>query len=672
MDSLYQEIICLVNYLNECTKAYDLGHPLISDKEWDDKYFQLVEMERKTGLILSHSPTQSISFEVVNELQKREHNHKMLSLEKTKSYDDLVDFVGNRLYLVMCKMDGLTCSLTYKNGELVSAETRGNGLVGEDILHNIRVLPSVPKQIPYKEEITIDGEIICTYEDFEEFKDIYKNPRNFAAGSIRLLDANMCASRKLTFVAWDVITPMYANIVSSNKEIDFNLEYRLSHKLAYLESIGFTIVPFFCHKGNLTTKRIMETFVEDVNRQAQQKGYPIDGAVIKFDECEYGRSLGETSHHFKNAIAFKFYDETYPSKLIDIEWTMGRTGVLTPVAVFETIEIDGTEVTRASLHNISVMEELFHGTPFKNQEVEVYKANMIIPQIYSAENVRDMAFYCELPFFDIPKVCPICGSMVKVEQEIDSKTLVCINTLCEGKLINRLDHFVGKKGLDIKGLSKATLSKLADWGWVETFTDIFELSTHKDEWVKKPGFGVKSVEKILNAIEDSKNCELHQFIAALGVPLIGSTASKELTKHFDSWEKFYEAVNCKYEFYNIPNFGVEMYKSIINFNYEEANLLAQHYIHFNSVEVPVIESNVDLTGKVFVVTGKLTHFKNRDEIKSYIESLGGKVTGSVSKNTHYLINNDVNSTSSKNKTAQSLGIPIMSEEDFIQAFGTGN
>ena len=671
MDILYKEIICLVNYLNECTKAYDLGHPLISDKEWDEKYFQLEEMEKKAGLILSNSPTQSISFEVVNELQKREHNHKMLSLEKTKSYDELVSFVGNRLFLIMCKMDGLTCSLTYKNGELVSAETRGNGLVGEDILHNIRTIPSVPKKIPYKEEITIDGEIICTYEDFEEFKDLYKNPRNFAAGSIRLLDAKECAARKLTFVAWDVITPIYSE--------DLDIEYRLSQKLDYLESIGFTIVPFFCHKGNLTTKRIMETFVEDVNRQAQQKGYPIDGAVLKFDECDYGRSLGETSHHFKNAIAFKFYDETYPSKLINIEWTMGRTGVLTPVAVFEPIEIDGSTVERASLHNISVMKETL-GIPYFGEEVQIYKANMIIPQIMSADKEGFTTYATdakgnkligfnkkEIP---LPKECPICGGMVKVEQEIDSQTLVCINTLCEGKLINRLDHFVGKKGLDIKGLSKATLCKLVDWGWVESFANIFELSTHKDEWIKKPGFGIKSVEKILNAIDESRKCDLSQYICALGIPLIGNTASKALADTFQTWEKFIDAVDEVYSFNSLPNFGFEMHNSITLFNYKEAIFIANTYIQFN--EYKSVEASSDLTGKVFVVTGKLTHFKNRDEIKSYIESLGGKVTGSVSKNTHYLINNDVNSTSSKNKTAQSLGIPIMSEEDFIQAFGTGN
>ena len=657
MSVLYDDIFNLVNYLNRCTKAYDEGKPLISDKELDSLYFQLQELEKETGLILGNSPTQAISYAVVNELQKREHNHKMLSLEKTKSISDLVSFVGNKLFLIMCKMDGLTCSLTYRNGELVSAETRGNGLIGEDILHNAKILSSIPKHIPYTDEITIDGEIICTYGDFEEFKDLYKNPRNFAAGSIRLLDAHECSLRKLTFVAWDIITSTYQD----------EIEQRLSQKLDYLNSIGFTIVPYCCHSGNIVSEKAMEVFVEDMKQEAQKLGYPIDGAVIKFDDCEFGRSLGETSHHFKNAIAFKFYDETYDSVLKDIEWTMGRTGVLTPVAIFEPIDMDGSEVSRASVHNISIMEELFHGTPFKGQSIKVYKANMIIPQIYSADNARDMMFYCELPFIDIPTECPVCGGMVKIAQENDSKTLVCVNTLCEGKLINRLDHFCGKKGLDMKGISKATLEKLIEWGWVNNIADIFELHQYKTEWIQKPGFGVKSVEKILNAINESRKCDLSQFICALGIPLIGNTASKALADNFHTWKDFINAIDEVYEFHSLPNFGFEMHNSITLFNYREALFIADNYIQFN--EYQAVESGSDLAGKTFVITGKLTQFKNRDEIKAKIESLGGKVVGSVSKNTTYLINNDVESTSSKNMTAKSLGIPILSEDDFIKTFG---
>ena len=661
MDSIYDKIRFLVRYLNECTKAYDEGNPKITDEEWDNKYFELQELEKETGLILSNSPTQSISYEVVNALNKVEHSHKMLSLEKTKSPSEVASFIGNKTFLAMCKMDGLTCSLTYKNGELVSAETRGNGLVGEDILHNAKVLPSIPSKIPYMDELVIDGEIICTYTDFDKFSSEYKNPRNFAAGSIRLLDSKECSSRSLTFVAWDVLTPMY---------FDDGIEYRLDQKLNYLIPFGFTVVPYICANGIFGTEEFYNSTISEIQSIAKDNSYPIDGVVFKFADCEYGRSLGETTHHFKNALAYKFYDETYPTYLLDIEWTMGRTGVLTPVAVFEPIDVDGSTVERASLHNISIMEELL-GEPYEGQKIEVFKANMIIPQIYSAEKMsEDFLHYPEVPFIEIPKVCPVCGGQVIERTNIDSTFLVCTNPGCDGKLINRLDHFCGKKGLDMKGISKATLEKLIDWGWLEDFTGIFELAQFKDEWIKKPGFGVKSVEKVLNAIDTGSKCELHQFIAALGIPLIGSTASKELEKHFKSWEEFVDAAENKYAFYSLPNFGGEMHRSIIDFNYAEAKLLASHYIHFNVPEVSaVVPNGADLTGKTFVITGKLTHFKNRDEIKSKIEALGGKVTGSVSKNTNFLINNDVNSTSSKNATAKSLGIPILSESDFIQTFG---
>jgi DNA ligase (NAD+) len=549
-------------------------------------------------------------------------------------------------------MDGLTCSLTYENGELVSAETRGNGLVGENILHNAKIIPSIPKTIPYKEKLTIDGEIICTYKDFKKFEDVYKNPRNFASGSIRLLSAKECATRSLTFVAWDVMTPLQ----------EYNL---LSDKLIYLKSIGFTTVPFI--RTVFKNSQEVEDFISDIKWAAEENSYPIDGAVFKFNDCEYGLSLGETSHHFKNAIAFKFYDEIYQTHLLDIEWTMGRTGVLTPVAIFEPIDIDGSTVERASLHNITVMEELFHGTPFKNQLIEVYKANMIIPQVYSADNARGMPFYCELPFIDIPKECPVCGGLTEEVGDLDTRVLKCTNPSCEGKVINKLDHFCGKKGLDMKGISKATLEKLVDWGWIDSIIDIFELEQYKAEWIQKPGFGVKSVEKILNSIDSSRKCDLNQFICALGIPLIGNTASKALQEAFQKWNEFIYAVDEYFDFSVLPNFGMEMHNNIINFDYREARFIADNYIQFNDYEE--VESGSDLAGKTFVITGKLTQFKNRDEIKAKIESLGGKVTGSVSKNTDYLINNDVESTSSKNKTAKSLGIPILSENDFIETFG---
>jgi DNA ligase (NAD+) len=657
-----ERIKYLVSYLNDCTVAYDKGTPKISDKEWDNLYFELLSLENNYNYRCEDSPTQTIYFKTVSELKKVTHNHPMLSLEKTKSLDTVQSFIGNKEIIAMCKMDGLTCSLTYKNGHLISAETRGNGIVGEDILHNAMVIPSIPKIIPYREDLTVDGEIICVSRVFEKFASIYKNPRNFASGSIRLLDSKECAERGLTFIAWDVITSLYFN---NGKE------YSVSDKLNYISDFGFLSVPKVVAPAQDADGNNVEIddIVEHLTYQAKELGFPIDGIVFKFNNCAYGRSLGETMHHFKNALAYKFYDETYWTRLLDIEWTMGRTGVLTPVAIFEPIDVDGSTIERASLHNCSIISELFGVSgPHKHQEVEVFKANMIIPQIKS---VKSEDLYIENKIEE-PVVCPVCGGEVTHKITIDSMTLVCANPACPGKLINRLDHFCGKKGLDMKGISKATLEKLIDWGWIENISDLFTLSTHKKEWINKAGFGIKSVEKILDAIEQSKQCNLTQFICALGIPLIGAVASKELTKHFTNWDDFISAVKNKFEFYSFSNFGMEMNNAIVNYDYSEAEKIVNNYIKFttenSNTSITTSSQESLIAGKSFVITGKLTHYKNRNELKSLIESLGGKVVDSVSKNTCCLINNDVNSTSSKNLKAQSLGIPILSEKDFIQNF----
>lgn len=651
MSSFLDRIKYLVEYLNNCTTAYDEGNPIISDEEWDNLYFELVQLEDISGLILNNSPTQTIHYEVVNSLSKVSHNHKMLSLEKTKSTDDLIAFVGKNPFLMMLKMDGLTCSLTYENGELISAETRGNGFIGEDILHNAKVLSSIPKMIPYKGKLVIDGEVVCTYKDFETFASEYKNPRNFAAGSIRLLDANECAQRKLTFVAWEVIQ-------------GFDDMPYLDNRLDLIANYGFITVPYL-YFG--TGSDAMQIGIDELKDQAEEYGYPIDGIVVKFNDINYSKSLGETSHHFKNALAYKFYDEVYGTYLRYIEWTMGRTGILTPVAVFEPIDIDGSTVERASLHNLSILKELNGGYSLVGDKLYVYKANQIIPQIDSWEHMQE---YNDEACLDIPKVCPICGGSTSQRTDISSTVLVCDNPQCDGKLINKLDHFCGKKGLDIKGLSKATLEKLIDWGWVSCISDIFTLSTHTNEWVQKTGFGPKSVEKVLNAIEISKSTNLHQFIASLGVPLIGTTASKKLETKFNDWQSFMQAVESGYKFYDLPDFGVEMHNALSKFDYAEAKYIADNFITFISITPNLPNANEkSLTGMTFVITGKVNHFKNRDELKTLIESLGGKVVGSVSKNTTYLINNDINSTSAKNKSAQSLGIPILTEEMFIETFG---
>jgi DNA ligase (NAD+) len=640
----------LIDYLNARTAEYDAGHPTISDKEWDDSYFELQKIEQATGIVFPDSPTQSISYAVQTKLNKVTHNHPMLSLAKTKDLGEVADFLGMQDYLGMGKMDGLTCSIRYVDGVLVSAETRGNGMEGEDITHNAQVIPSIPKFIPIKEECIFDGEIICTKQNFDKFSDEYKNERNFASGSIRLLDSKECSRRGLTFVLWDIIKGLED-------------ESYLHEKFNILMNIGFEVVPWI--KDGSLEEQI--TFIQE---ECSKKGYPIDGAVFKFDNIKYSRSCGQTSHHFKNALAYKFYDETYPSTMIDIEWTMGRTGVLTPVAVFEPIDMDGSIVERASLHNISVMFKSLNGGSYVGQKIEVFKANMIIPQISWGDPIVPKG----AKLIPIPDTCPICGEKVTIHSSSDDiKVLKCTNTACQGQLINRLDHFCGKKGLDIKGLSKATLEKLIDWGWVNGLTDIFTLGDHKKEWTAKPGFGEKSVSNILNAIELARGVALDKFISSLGIPLIGTSIGKEIAKRELDYHNFREDVESGYNFTEWEGFGEAMCNSLWKFDYREADELAQKYLtitnpYWKDPTATESTQKSDLMGKTVVITGKLALYKNRAELAAAIEQVGGKVASSVSKNTDYLINNDNTSGSAKNVSAQKLGIPVVTEQEFVEKF----
>lgn len=632
----------LVEKLNYYTKLYDEGRPEISDKEWDDMYFELQELEKESGIYLEESPTQKVNFQVVNKLNKVEHNHPMLSLDKTKDINEIQKFVYNNDYIAMAKMDGLTCSLRYVNGRLISAETRGNGLVGEDILHNALQVKNIPNRINFQDELIVDGEIICTYENFKEFESEYKNPRNFASGSIRLLDSKESSMRKLSFVAWDCIKGLN--------------DFTLLGKLCKLSDFGFTVVPTRRDISNYNIEKV----IKNIQLDCQKLEYPIDGVVFKYNKCSEYEAAGKTDHHFKGGLAYKFYDEEYETTLKDVEWTMGRTGVLTPVALLEPINIDGSEVSRASLHNISIMDEL--GIRYQDTKVMVYKANMIIPQIS-----RVLPYEGEVAsLINVPAVCPICGEPTIIKGENGVRVLYCSNPSCEGKLINRLDHFFGKKGLDAKGLSKATFEKLIDWGWVENIKDVFKLKEHKKEWEKMQGFGEKSVEKILQAIEDCKSCSLEAVISAAGIPLIGRTVGKDLSKRFGSYSEFREAVESGFDFTSFGGYGWEMHKAISDFDYSELDYIVDNYLQIK--ENKKEENELKLKDLTFCVTGKVHIWKNRDSLSALIESLGGKVTGSVSKNTNYLINNDINSTSAKNKKAQELGIPILSEEDFQKIF----
>ena len=639
-----EQMKILVDKLNYYTKKYDEGNPEISDQEWDNLYFELLRLEQENNYnYFVDSPTRTINYQVVNQLNKVEHNHKMLSLDKTKSLDDIRSFIGNNLIVAMSKVDGLTCSLKYINGKLVSAETRGDGVIGEDILHNALTVRSIPHRINYKEEIVIDGEIICLYDDFAKFEDEYKNPRNFAAGSIRLLDAEECSKRNLTFVAWDLIK-------------GFEECNEFNKRLEILQNLGFFIVPY-----KLTNKDfINESLVELIKQKSARESIPIDGIVFKFNDVAYGQSLGETSHHLKNAIAYKFYDEIYKTHLKDISWTMGRTGVLTPVAIFDKIEIDGTEVERANLHNVSILRDTLM-TPWKGQPIGIFKANMIIPQVGWADTTTPPK---KEDIISIPTECPVCGCSVSLRQDNNSIFLICTNNQCEGKLINYLDHFCGKKGLDIKGLSLATLEKLIDWGWVENIIDIYTLKRYADEWEEKPGFGKKSVSNILEAIDESRNCSLESFISALGIPLIGRTIAKELTKYFITYEAFREAIIDNYDFSQLDGFAESKTSALLNFDYTEADKLAA--LALNIQEVIRDENEKPLEGKKYVITGTVKHFKNRGLLKAFIEERGGKVVSTISKNVDYLINNNEASTSAKNVAAKKMGIPIITEAEFLE------
>ena len=646
----------LIKKLNKATVAYDEGHPIMTDKEWDDLYFKLKEWEEKIGIVFPDSPTQTIHFEKVSELKKVKHNHLMLSLDKTKDIKEVLDFVKNNPWIAMAKMDGLTCSLRYLHGELVSAETRGNGLIGEDVTHNAKVISSIPQKINYTDELIVDGEIICTYEDFKPFEKTYKNPRNFASGSIRLLDSKECQKRHLTFVAWD----SFCNneIYDEYLNIPYNIQITLSLKLQVLQDLGFTVVPHLVD--------VEEWSVEDaisIIRDKYHTIYPIDGVVIKYNDIDDYDAAGRTGHHFKGGLAYKFYDEVYETKVKGIEWTMGRTGQLTPVLIYDDIEIDGSICNRASLHNISIMTQLMGGA-YPGQSVFIYKANQIIPQVESAQEDNPN----HIPSIDIPKICPYCGEPTEIRKDIDSEVLYCTNPQCGSKLINKLDHFCGKKGLDIKGLSKATFEKLIDWGWINNIEDVFTLTAHKNEWINKTGFGTKSVDKILTSIEEHKHTTLNAFISAIGIPFIGKTVAADLAKEFKTYEDFRNAVrNKKYHFYDLPNFGIEMDNFLKTFDYSEADRISKLLF----IEAPVVNNtqiNNSLSGKIIVITGKLTKFKNRAELKSIIENHGGKVTDSISAKTNILINNDINSTSAKNKAAKARNIPIMTEEDFVRSY----
>ena len=622
----------LRNKIEEAKNAYyNTDSPIMSDFEYD----KLVE---------EYGDELSVGAPVLDSIKKVHIVDKpMLSLDKVHSIEEIKTFKNDKALIASVKCDGLSVRLVYENGELVSANTRGDGYIGGDITEHAHYIKGIPLIIPKSGHVVIDGEVLILKKDFDSNR--FKNQRNAAAGALALLDMNEVKSRNLSFIVWDIISIDDSDILT------------YLDKIVAAKNYDFNVVPFYI----IRNEEDIEEALEVCQRRAEERGIPCDGVVFKYDDIEYGKSLGATAHHFRDAIAWKPGIKEYETEVKDIEWTMGRTGQLTPVLIYNDIDIDGSTCNRASLHNITIMTQLM-GEAFPGQRVFIYKANEIVPQVSHAQiNNPKM-----IPPIQIPTSCPYCGGDVEIRKDNDSEVLYCINPSCNGKLINRLDHFCNKKGLDIKGLSKITLEKLINYGWLNNIEDIFKLEEHKTEWANKPGFGTVSVNKILNAIESSKKSPTSKFICAIGIPLIGKVASEALAKKFGNYKTFREAINRNsQELYEIPGIGEVMIQTLLNYDFTEADSIFDKYIK-EMRPVVFISVSKKLEGKTFVITGKLKTFKNRNEIKSAIEKEGGKVTDSVSSKTNYLINNDVESTSSKNLKAKQLNIPIITEEDFLK------
>ncbi len=638
----------LVELLNKANKAYyQEANEIMTNFEYDKLYDELVGLEKETGMVLSNSPTVNVGYQVVSQLPKEQHNSPMLSLDKTKEVGALADFAGDRKCLLSWKMDGLTVVLTYENGELVKAVTRGNGLVGEVITNNAKTFKNIPISIPYKGRLTLRGEAIIKYSDFEqinrEIEDAdskYKNPRNLCSGSVRQLNSQVTAERNVNFVAFALINA---------DDVDFGNSIEQQYK--WMESQGFQVVEY-----RVVTRNSMEDAVKYFAGKIQTYDYPSDGLVLMFDDIEYGLSLGTTAKFPRNGIAFKWEDEQAETTLKYIEWSPSRTGLINPVAVFEPVELEGTTVSRASVHNISIMEELELGS---GDRIKVYKANMIIPQI--SENLTKSGID------DLPKECPVCGHVTEVKAENGIKTLYCPNSQCPAKHVKLFTLFVSRNGMNIDGLSEETLEKFIDAGYIKEFADIFHLDRYYEEIVATPGFGQKSYDNLMDSVEKARNVELSALIYSLGIPNIGSANAKLICKAFNNnIEKIRNA--SVEELIEIDGIGEIMAEKFCQYFADEDNIKKLDNL-LKEVNIAEPEENTtpqNMDGLTFVITGSVEHFANRNELKSYIEKHGGKVTGSVSAKTNYLINNDAMSASSKNKKAKQLGVEIVTEEVFLE------
>ena len=650
MENSLQRMKELVEKLDQAAKTYyQEDREIMSNQEYDSLYDQLEQLEKETGTVLTNSPTVRVGYEAVNELPKEEHPSPMLSLDKTKDREVLRGFIGNHKCLLSWKLDGLTIVLTYENGELVKAVTRGNGIVGEVITNNARVFKNIPLRIPYKGQLVLRGEAIITYSEFERINETigdadakYKNPRNLCSGSVRQLNNEITAKRNVRFYAFALV---------SAQDVDFSNSRE--QQFIWLKKQGFEVVEY-----KVVTSESLDEAMDYFSKTIVNNDFPSDGLVVTYDDIAYGESLGSTAKFPRNSFAFKWADEMRETRLVDMEWSPSRTGLINPVAIFEPVELEGTTVSRASVHNISIVKELQLGI---GDTIKVYKANMIIPQI--AENLTRSGNLV------IPDKCPVCGREARIRKENDVETLYCMNPDCVAKKIKSFSLFTSRDAMNIDGLSEATLEKFIAMGFIHNFGDIFEIGKYKDQIVEMEGFGQKSFDNLMVSLEKAKETTLAKVIYSLGITGIGLANAKVICKYFDDdIEKIRYAE--EEEISSIEGIGPVIAGSLADyFKSAENNQKLDHLLsHLHLVHEETSAEQV-FAGKTFVITGSVEHFSNRSEAKEFIEARGGKVTGSVTKKTDYLINNDKTSASSKNKKAQELGIPILSEEDFLELAG---
>ena len=645
----------LINQLNDASYAYYAkDNPIMSDKQYDDLYDELSELESSTGIILAGSPTQKVQGYVVDSLNKVKHSKPMLSANKTKDINEIKKFIGNYPCVMSWKEDGLTIVLRYVNGIFAQAITRGSGDLGEDVTHTMKMCKNIPFRLPYCVNIEVRGECVISWKEFERINSHldtpYKHPRNLASGSVRQLDSNVLKDRELTFKAFELVQD---ELYTESKKNSFLEEQilNINESFAYLQELGFDVVEY-----EYVTKDNVE---ELINKYVPENyGYPVDGLIFEYDDYLYGKSLGETSHHPLNMMALKWADDLYETTLTDIEWNTSKSGLVNPVAVFEPVDLDGAVTTRATLHNISYIEDLELGV---GDTIQLYRANMVIPKVH--DNLTRSNTW------KLPDKCPCCGGNVEIHNENGSKTLHCVNPDCRAKLVAQLTHFVSKHAICIDGLSEQTLQKFVDLGWIKSFQDIMNLHNHAKEMMKLDGFGKQSVNKLMEAIEKSKRTTLERFLYSLSVPLIGRSASKDIAKVCHGDETIFISMIKSNDLYKlvskIDGFGDVMYQSLFNYCKLHLSGIEELMTYFTfEKENNTVDKKVDLSNKNFVITGSLNHYKNRDELVGVIETLGGEVSGSVSAKTSYLICNKI-SNSKKCKEAKKYNIPIITEEDFI-------